>query len=118
MKEICSTRWTNLGESLERLLTMWPVLKLYMDYITENRKSEDVKKIIRFYFLLNNNVFKLKIRFIEAVINQINILHKKLQNQKFNIGNLGTELKICFESFFKIICLPERFDTSFKEIIG
>jgi len=77
MKEICSTRWTNLGESLERLLTMWPVLKLNMDYIKENRKSEDVKKIIRFYFLLNNNVFKLKIRFIEVVINQ----HKKLQNK-------------------------------------
>ena len=54
---------------------------------------------------------------MEYVINQINRLHKKLQNQEFNIGCLKTEIKLCFESIFKLVCLPEKFETPFKEVI-
>ena len=107
----------SLGDSLERLLEIWHYLKNYMDVIIEKKKSEDIKKIVRFYCLLNNNIFKLKIRLLEYVINQINRLHKKLQNQEFNIGCLKTEIKLCFESIFKLVCLPEKFETPFKEVI-
>jgi len=118
LKKYVLTRWMSLGESLDRLILIWDDLKIYMDYVIENKKNDEVKKIMKFYFLLNNNIFKLKIYLLRVLVNQINILHQKLQTQEFNVGCLSTELKLCFQSIFKLICSPEKFETPFKEIIN
>jgi len=117
LKKYVPTRWTSLGNSLERLVNVWEHLKEFTDYVIAHKKNDDIMKITKFHFQLNNNVFRLKIHLLNNIINKINRLYQKLQNTQFNIGCLRTEIKLCFESIFKLVCKPEKFDTNFEEIL-
>ena len=117
LKKYVPTRWTSLGGSLERLLVIWEYLKEYMNHIIYLKKGDGIKKIVKLYFQLNNNVFHLKIILLEQTVSKINALYKKFQNNSFNIGCLKTEIKLCFESILKLVCKPEKFDTNFEEIL-
>ena len=54
------------------------------------------------------------------VIQKINKLHLKLQTRSFNLGELQSELRFCFNQILEVVSNPEKFDifsfSSMKEI--
>ena len=119
LKEYGKTRWLSLGLCIERLLKIWPSLKLYSKDAIKNKtlRKKVLNQLKKIDLQLNNQVFKLKIQMLSYIINQTNKLSTLLQNQSFNLGELRKEMKICFQILFKLICLKEKFDTDFEDFL-
>jgi len=101
LKEYGQTRWLSLGQCMERLLKIWPSLELYTTKTIERKKltSKFAKSVKKLDSFLKNKVFKLKIMALSFMVNQINLLSQLLQSQIFNLGELRTEMIVCFKLF-------------------
>jgi len=101
LKEYGQTRWLSLGQCMERLLKIWPSLELYTSKTIERKKltSKFAKSVKKLDSFLKNKVFKLKIMALSFMVNQINLLSQLLQSQIFNLGELRTEMIVCFKLF-------------------
>jgi len=122
-REYASTRWLSLGQSLERILAIWNSVKSYMkskvnEKKKRKKKNKDFKKLENLNEFLQDEIFELKIKLLHHIISKINSLSQSLQNQSFSLGALKSQMKICFESIFRLLCKREKFDKiAFEEII-
>lgn len=120
LKKYVGTRWLSLGQSLERLIIIWESLEDYMDFsLIKGKVAKKVKEKLKFFKeCLKDPIFKCEILLLNFILNKVNALNVKLQDQNFKIGSLKTEMKLCFESIFELVCEAEKFhETPFSELL-
>jgi len=112
------TRWLSLAQCLQRLIDLWGPLINYMNQSPPNKqKQKEANKIKSFKSSLENESFYLKILFLEHVIKKISNVNQQLQSQTLDISKLKIRFKTCFNSILEIVCVPEKFETPFLELI-
>ena len=120
LKKYVGTRWLSLGQSLERLIIIWESLEDYMDFsLIKGKVAKKVKEKLKFFKeCLKDPIFKCEILLLNFILNKVNALYVKLQDQNFKISSLKTEMKLCFESIFELVCEAEKFhETPFSELL-
>lgn len=88
------TRWLSLGSSLRRLLKIWDSLVKYIEQAKKDDKRNG-SKYQSFLFLLQDEVFKMKIIFFSSVIDKISTRNVNFQNQSLEIQELQNQIKLC-----------------------
>lgn len=109
------TRWLSLGFSLSRILQIWESLTLYM----ENKpKGSALKKFDneKYFNLLKDPMFKLKIIFFNAVVKRINNTSIRYQSQKLEIQELYNEMKSCIRDLAEIITSAQNIPDDLSKI--
>jgi len=99
-------RWLSLGTCLRRIIEIWESLVLYM---RAKPKFTGVLSSTYEYFteLLENKVFRLKIICLANLIEKINIMNIKFQNQHMEIQNLKQEINKCLFGILDLYIIPE-----------
>jgi len=59
---------------------------------------------------LTDPTLKLELEFLNYLINKISKFHFLLQNRKFNLGQLRSEMEFCFNNILEIVSDPYKFD--------
>ena len=121
-KKFVKTRWLSLGESLERLIEIWPSLILYMNTMTEKKgvfiskflkeKRNDDNELTTVNYekianLLNNELFQLEIRFLYLIIKSINIANQRFQSKALEISCLKYYINECYASILSFAVKSE-----------
>jgi len=119
------TRWLSLGNSLSRLIEIWPSLQIYMNtYSGEkgvrcsqviNSKPEEDVEIAQLNYkeistLLNDESFYVKIAFLSLIINRINHYNIVFQNQGLDIAQLKYQIYECFAMILELVIIPSKLD--------
>jgi len=136
LKQYVKTRWLSLGESLQRLLLLWDVLKQYMqiykkDVLIEEEGIEekeeedesddddgediDVGKTLNcseLYERLSDKVFRIQIAFLNYIVRKINIYNIRFQDPTLSIADLKTEIFACYEDISSQIVCPDLMNQS------
>ena len=119
------TRWLSLGNSLLRLVEIWPSLQVYFNtYSGEkgvrcsqviNPKPEEDIEISQVNYkdistLLNDESFFVKISFLSLIIGKINHYNMKFQTQGLDISQLKYQIYECFAMILELIVIPSKLD--------
>jgi len=103
MKVLCpknyiKTRWLSMGESLKRILEIWDSLSKYMaqkpSFGVSDQKYEDFVK------LLESKSFKAKIQVLASIVNKLNQINIRFQDQTLEIQHIKLEI----QRFIKFLC--------------
>ena len=105
------TRWLSLGQCLQRLLEIWDSIKDYMETSKHKITSKEKSKKKEFLALFNDTTLRLEIELLSNIIEKINKLNVLLQDEKFHISSLKSEIQLCFNNILELVCRPEKFDT-------
>ena len=118
-------RWLSLGNSLSRLIEIWPSLQIYMNTYsgekgvrcsqTINSIPEEDIEISQINYkdtasLLNDESFYLKIAFLSIIISRINHYNIIFQSQGLDIAQLKTQIYECFATILELIMIPSKLD--------
>ena len=117
------TRWLSLGDSLTRLVEIWPSLQIYMNTLAKEKgvrcsqivsdKPTDDIEISQVNYktlssLLNMDSFYLKISFLSIIINRINYYNKLFQTQGLEISEMKSLIYECFSSILELVVIPQK----------
>ena len=111
------TRWLSLGLSLNRLIQIWPSLKLYM----EKTNPPKIKKKDREFLVdnLTDQVFQLKILFLSLILKKTNAINVIFQTQALEVHKLRNLTYSCLkeiaELFLNEMAIPDDI-SKFKTI--
>ena len=79
--------------------------------------KKEISKKREFASLLKDKVFKLEIELLNNILGKVNKFNCQLQNRKFHLSRLKSEMQFCFNSIFELICKDEKFDSlEFKDL--
>ena len=108
------TRWLSLGLSLKRLLKIWPSLIKYM----EKPQTLSIKKKDKTAFSkkLKDEGFKLTILFLSGVLEKVNSINTKLQNQTLEIDKLPQLIKKVIMDIAEIVFKEEKIPKDIAEL--
>ena len=100
------TRWLSMGMSLKRLTKIWESVTEYM-----KRKPQAIvnkKKVNYDYFikLLEDKLFYFKIIALTGIIDKLNAMNIKFQNQKMEIQNFKKEILRTLQDFINLLIIP------------
>lgn len=112
------TRWLSLGDSLARIIEIWPSLQVYMNTYARE-KGVRISKVIEeindadieltqvnyknISSLLNSDIFYCKISFLSLIINRLNGYNKAFQSQSLDISQLKANIYECFSSVLELL---------------
>lgn len=116
-KRYVETRWLSLGESLARLLTIWPSLIKYMKE-KPSFVSITKQKYEEFSKLLENKMFRLQIVFLSSIIGRINKVNAKLQGQTLEIQNLKITVNNLVQDIAKLFIKPNCIPVMLYDLKG
>jgi len=91
------TRWLSLGLSLNRLIQIWPSLKLYVDKAKPPRLKKKDKEYLNEKLI--DPIFYLKVLFLSQVLNKTNSVNVIFQTKTLEVH----QLKIQIHSFIREI---------------
>ena len=129
-KKFVKTRWLSLGESLERLIEIWPSLVLYMDTMTDKKgvfvskflkdKRNDDNELVSVDYnevsnSLNDELFQLEIRFLYLIIKNINVANQRFQTKALEISCLKYYIQECYSSILSLIVKREALN--FQDLV-
>ena len=129
-KKFVKTRWLYLGESLERLIEIWPSLVLYMDTMTDKKgvfvskflkdKRNDDNELVSVDYnevsnSLNDELFQLEIRFLYLIIKNINVANQRFQTKALEISCLKYYIQECYSSILSLIVKREALN--FQDLV-
>ena len=117
------TRWLSLGDSLARIIEIWPSLQVYMNTYARE-KGVRISKVIEeindadieltqvnyknISSLLNSDIFYCKISFLSLIINRLNGYNKAFQSQSLDISQLKANIYECFSSVLELFIIPQK----------
>ena len=110
------SRWLSLGESIDRLLIMWPSLVIYFEETKENSKKQNDENVDFILSLLKGENFRLKMSFLNIIIEKINKSNTKLQSHILPVHHLKSEIINVFRQIAKIILTPGAFGMNIKQL--
>lgn len=120
------TRWLSLGESLGRLITIWPSLIEYMKKMTPSsikrrkKKATTIQKFDYKYYLglLENEHFYLQIVFLSHFVDELNNTNKALQAPQLDVNKLNEKMKELLLWLSKLVLIPEKMPTDPFELLS
>ena len=59
--------------------------------------------------MLQDKTLRLEIELLNNIIEKINKFNTHMQNKKFCLYQLKTEMRVCFNSILELVCKPEKF---------
>jgi len=100
------TRWLSLGESINRLLVIWPSLIIYFeqakqDFLKENPRKQTDENIEFYLCLLKNENFRLKMNFLNIIIEKINKANIHFQSHHLDVHKLKSGVINTFRQIAK-----------------
>ena len=119
------TRWLSLGDSIARIIEIWPSLQVYMNTyagekgvrvsrVIEDFNDPDIELVqINYKTLssqLNSDSFYTKISMLSLIINRINGYNRVFQSQSLDISQLKLQTYECFSSILELFILPQKLD--------
>ena len=103
LKNYKEIRWLSLGESLKRILEIWPSLILYMNKEILVCKADEKKRIEKFKDNLNQKVFKVKIHILSKIIGIINQTNAIFQTPTLEVQRVKSQTKQIIQSLAQIL---------------
>ena len=111
-KHYVKTRWLSMGESLKRIFEIWDSLSKCMAckpcFGVSTSKYDD------FIELLESKKFKTEIQVLTAIINKLNLINIRFQEQTLEIQHIKLEI----QRFIKFLCnlyMKSKFHPDFNK---
>ena len=99
-------RWLSLGLSLERLLTIWPSLKIYME--KPNPPGINVTDHKLFKTAFADQSFHIRIIFLSSIVKKVSSYNRYFQDQKLEVDNLWFFIESCIKEIAFIFMNKEK----------
>jgi len=109
------TRWLSLGGSLNRMLEIWESLIKYMETKPKSSSLKQFKSEKHLKLLLTPS-FKLKMIFLNAILNRINLSSVKFQAQNLEIQEVYSEMNSCVRELTEVILIFNLIPQNLNEI--
>ena len=103
LKKYVETRWLSLGESLIRLLEIWPSLCNFMSAEIDCNSGETRKKCEKFSEKLKDKAFKGRVILWTAIISILNKSNIEFQTSNLEIQKLKMIIQKCLKLFIRIV---------------
>ncbi len=101
LKQLNDTRWLSLGESLERMLRLWPaILAYFKDELKEAKLKKEQLRLKGFISFMENEISIYQLELLSHILTLINNANKNLQDIHFESCKMNQQFKSLFNSIF------------------